>query len=72
MGGILFRVESGLVSNRLRWKVGDDLRRMAEFECPGLRHEDAGGIMRLLRLDLPMLNMARRLVIKSNQERLAT
>ena len=59
MGGILFRVESGLVSNRLRWEVGDDLRRMAEYECPGLRHKKAAEIMNLLRRDLPMLNEAR-------------
>ena len=65
LGGVLFRVESGLVDNRLRWKVGDDLRHMAEFECPGLRHERAAEIMELLRLDLPKLNVARRHVTRS-------
>ena len=61
---ISFRIESGLVSDRLRWEVGDDLRRMADIECPGLRHKNAAEIMDLLRQDLPMLNEARHHVVE--------
>lgn len=64
LGEILFRIESGLVANRLRWKTGDNLRRMANYECPGLRHEKAAEIMDLLRGDLPMLHDARWNVVK--------
>jgi hypothetical protein len=64
LGGILFRVESGLVSKRLRWLTADALRQMAEFGCPALRGPDPAEIMELLRRDLPKLNEARRYVVR--------
>lgn len=67
IGGILFSIESGLVSNRLRWETGDSLRRMSELECAGLQPKDAAEIMSLLRTDLPLLNAARRFVSKGKQ-----
>lgn len=66
LGGILFRAESGLVDRRLRWETGDTLRRMADFECQGLKPDDVAEAMQLLRQDLPKLNEARRHVTGSN------
>ena len=66
LGGILFRVESGLVDRRLRWKTGDTLRRMADFECQGFKPDEVAEVMSLLRQDLPKLNEARRHVTGSN------
>ncbi len=63
LGNLIYRVESGLVLNRLRWKTGDDLRRMSEFECPAFRHERVAEAMELLRTDMPLLNEARRMVV---------
>ena len=66
LGGLLFRVESGLVVQRLRWGIGDRLRQIADTEAHGL---DAGEIaegQRLLRQDLPILNEERRHVAGSN------
>lgn len=37
LGGLLFRVEGGLVRKRLRWDVGDELRKTMDLECHG-RH----------------------------------
>jgi len=66
LGGTLFRAESGLVDRRLRWETGDTLRRMADFECQGLKPDDVAEVMQLLRQDLPKLNEARRHVTGSN------
>ena len=63
LGGLIFRIESGQVSNRLRWELGDNLRRMSDFECPALRHEGIKEVMELLRRDMPLLNEARRMVV---------
>jgi hypothetical protein len=35
LGGIVFRLEGGCVRKRLRWKTGDELRRMVDIECNG-------------------------------------
>jgi len=35
LGGIVFRVDGGLVRKRLRWKTGDELRRMVDVGCSG-------------------------------------
>lgn len=66
LGNVLFRVESGLVDRRLRWEAGDTLRRMADFECQGLKPDDAAEVISLLRQDLPKLNEARRHVTRPN------
>lgn len=60
LGNILFCVESGLVENRLRWAVGDDLRHMADYQCHGVDQSSAAEVMTLLRQDLPKLNEVRR------------
>ena len=66
LGGMVFRVESGLVDRRLRWETGDRLRRMADLECRGLDPDDMAEGFRLLRLDLPKLHEARHHVAVSN------
>jgi hypothetical protein len=35
LGHIVFRVEGGLVVNRMRWPLADELRRQVDFECSG-------------------------------------
>ena len=58
IGGVLFRVESGLVKDRLRWPLADELRRQADvLSHPGC--EDATEIIRLLRGDVDLLNGVR-------------
>ncbi len=66
LGLILFRVEGGMVSERLRWKVGDDLRQISDLECFDLEPTKVAEVMVLLRSDLPILNEARRNVYVSN------
>jgi len=63
LGGVLFRVESGLVTNRLRWETGDTLRRMADLDCHGLELGKGEEIVSLLSRDLPKLNEARHHVV---------
>jgi hypothetical protein len=59
LGGIVFRVEGGALKNRVRWPLGDELRRQYEIECVGPECNDAREIMGLLRDDLPILNEVR-------------
>jgi hypothetical protein len=59
LGGIVFRVEGGLVRKRLRWKIGDELRRMVDMECNGPQYRDATKILQLMRADIPVLNGVR-------------
>jgi hypothetical protein len=33
LGHIIFRVEGGLVANRMRWPMGEELRRQVDVEC---------------------------------------
>jgi hypothetical protein len=65
LGGMLFRVESGLVDRRLRWETGDRLRRMSDLEARGLDPQEMAEGYVLLRKDLPVLNDARHLVTGS-------
>ena len=58
-GHIVFRVEGGLVTNRMRWPLGDELRRQTDIECSGADCPDASDILDLMRGDLPLLNQAR-------------
>jgi hypothetical protein len=44
LGGIVFRVEGGLV-----WKTGEELRRMVDLEC------NAAEMLQLMKSDLPAL-----------------
>jgi hypothetical protein len=66
LGGMLFRVESGLVDRRLRWDAGDRLRRMADLKALGLSPEDMVEGLSMLRQDLPKLHEERRHVVGSN------
>ena len=59
LGHIVFRVEGGLVVNRMRWPLADELRRQVDVECSGPRCPDATEILELMRDDIPRLNEAR-------------
>jgi hypothetical protein len=59
LGHIVFRVEGGLVVNRMRWALGDELRRQADVECSGPECPDATEIFDLMQADLPLLNEVR-------------
>ena len=59
LGHIVFRVEGGLVANRMRWPLADELRRQCDVECSGSDCPDATEILDLMRADLPLLNESR-------------
>lgn len=59
LGTAIFRVEGGLVKNRLRWDVGDELRRLCDMECFGPHCLDATELLALVRSDIPAINEAR-------------
>jgi hypothetical protein len=59
LGGIVFRIEGGLVRKRLRWKTGDELRCMVNLECNGPHCRDATEILQLMKADIPVLNGVR-------------
>jgi hypothetical protein len=69
LGHIVFRVEGGLVVNRMRWPLADELRRQADFECSGPDCPDAAEILELTRADLPLLNEARSAVMGASSGR---
>lgn len=58
-GHCVFRVEGGLVDRRLRWPLGDALRREGDLECSAPECADATEILALTREDIPRLNEAR-------------
>jgi hypothetical protein len=59
LGHIIFRVEGGLVANRMRWPLAEELRRQVDVECSGPECPDATEILELMRGDIPRLNEAR-------------
>jgi hypothetical protein len=63
LGHIAFRVEGGLVVNRMRWPLANELRRQADFECSYPDTSDDTEILDLMRDDLPLLNKARAAVM---------
>ena len=63
LGHIVFRVEGGLVANRMRWPLAEELRRQVDVECSGRGCPDATEILELLRDDIPRLNEARAAVM---------
>ena len=65
LGHIVFRVEGGLVVNRMRWPLADELRRQVDVECSGPECPDATEILELMRADIPLLNEARVAVIEA-------
>ena len=62
-GHIVFRVESGLVANRLRWLLADELRRQGDVECSYPDTSDDTEILELTRVDLPILDEVRVTVV---------
>ena len=64
-GHIVFRVESGLVVNRLRWPLADELRRQADVECSYPDSSDDTEILGLTRTDVPILDEVRAAVTES-------
>ena len=63
LGHIVFRVEGGLVANRIRWSLAEELRRQVDVECSGRGCPDATEILELIRDDIPRLNEARAAVM---------
>jgi hypothetical protein len=63
LGGIVFRVEGGLVRKRLRWGSGDELRRLVDIGCQGSRCTDATEVLGLMLADLPLLSEARQAIL---------
>jgi hypothetical protein len=63
LGHVVFRVEGGLVANRVRWPLGEELRRQVDVECSGPECSDATEILELVRNDIPRLNDARAAVM---------
>jgi hypothetical protein len=59
LGHIIFRVEGGLVTNRMRWPLAEELRRQVDYECSGPGCPNACDILDLMRGDIPVLNEAR-------------
>ena len=59
LGHLVFRVEGGLVNRRLRWPLGDRLRRQGDLECSGPECRDASEVLELARADIPILNDVR-------------
>lgn len=59
LGTVVFRVEGGLVRKRFRWPVGDELRRLVDFECLGVTCQEAAEILKLMRADIGLLNQER-------------
>lgn len=66
LGGLLFRIESGLVTNRLQWALGTNFRSRADFHVHGVEPEIALQISQQLTRDIPLLDEVRQHVIKSN------
>ena len=63
LGHIVFRVEGGLVANRMRWPLAEELRRQVDVECSGPGCPGATEILELMRDDIPRLNEARAAVM---------
>jgi hypothetical protein len=59
LGQLVFRCEGGLLKDRLRWPIGDELRRRMDVDCNGLDCFEAPEILGLARHDIPLLNGVR-------------
>lgn len=60
LGGLLFRIEGGLLRRRLQWQSGQSLRYSMEVEANGCGIDDATEGLLLLRQDIELLNQERR------------
>ena len=65
LGHAVFRVEGGLVVNRMRWPLADELRSKTDFECSGPDCQDASDVLDLMRDNIPLLNEARIAVMQA-------
>ena len=68
LGHIVFRVEGGLVTNRMRWPLAEELRRQVDVECSGRDCPDTAEILGLMRDDIPRLNDARAAVMEATRD----
>jgi hypothetical protein len=59
LGGVVFRVEGGLVRKQLQWPTGNMLRRSVDIECHGSKCDDGAEVLQLMRQDLDLLNEVR-------------
>jgi hypothetical protein len=59
LGHAVFRVESGLVADRLIWRKGASLREQADLHSWPFPPQDAATLMALMRADIGILNRAR-------------
>jgi hypothetical protein len=59
LGTVVFRVEGGLVRQRLAWPTGNELRKLVDIECHGPSCNDATDILQLMRTDIALLNVER-------------
>lgn len=63
IGLLLFRIEGGLLLPRLRWCLGDEIRKKADILIPGLPSEAVPEGLDLLRKQLPHLNTLRARIV---------
>ena len=65
---ILFRVEGGLMTNRLRWGLGDGVREDADMRGRRIDPEAVPEAMAILRSELPRLNEIRARIAAGTEE----
>jgi hypothetical protein len=59
LGHVVFRLDGGVVQNRMRWQLADELRRQVDVECAGIESSDAIELLKLVSADIPALNHVR-------------
>lgn len=59
LGHALFRIEGGLVDNRLKWPLGEWLRREVDVACAGPGCKDVSELLALVKVDISRLNAVR-------------
>lgn len=59
LGGLVFRVEGGLLKQRLQWETGQSLRYAMDVESNGCGIDDATEALSLLQQDMELLNRER-------------
>jgi hypothetical protein len=64
IGGLVFRMEGGLLRSRLRWAIANELRDIFDIECLGAGCRDARELLGLMRRDIPQLNLVRTQTIR--------
>ena len=68
LGHIIFRVEGGLVTNRMPWPLAEELRRQVDCECSGRDCPDVTEVLGLMTDDIPLLNEARAAVMRTTSD----